>query len=506
MPFPFNDLRDFISALESAGELARVKEPVSPYLEITELTDRMSKAPAARIPDGVPPFLTTGGNALMFEKPTGYAMPVAINLFGSLARVSMALGVSHPNEVAARITDMLEMKPPQGLMEKVALLPKLMEAANFPPRTVKSGPCQEVVEQGADVDLGKLPVLTCWPKDGGPYITFPLVVTRDPASGRPNMGIYRMQVFSRNETGMHWHIHKDGARHFDSAATKPEKLPVAVAIGADPATCYAASAPLPGGIDEMLFAGFLRGKPADLVKCKTNDLLVPANAEIVLEGYVDPAEPLRPEGPFGDHTGYYSPVDPYPVFHVECVTRRRDPIYHATIVGRPPQEDYFLGYATTRIFLPLMRLMLPELHDICCPPEGVFHNCVIASIRKRYPAQARRVMAGLWGMGQMSFARTIIVVDADVPVEDFSAVAFEAFANTDPRRDIMFFDGPTDALDHSSPQPLFGSKAGIDATRKIPGETAPAFGGQGRPWPEEITMTDDVKKKMDDLWNKLRGV
>jgi len=498
MPFPFSDLPEFISALESAGELVRVAEPVSPYLEITELADRMSKSPAARISAGTPPFLARGGKGLLVEKPAEHAVPVAINLFGSLTRMSMALGVSHPNEIAARITDMLEMKPPQGLMEKVALLPKLLEAANFPPRVVKSARCQEVVEQGADVDLGRFPVLTCWPQDGGRFITFPLVITRDPESGRPNMGIYRMQVFSRNETGMHWHIHKDGARHFEAAKAHGERLPVAVAIGADPVVCYAASAPLPGGIDEMLFAGFLRGKPVEVVKCKTNDLLVPASAEIVLEGYVDPAEPLRPEGPFGDHTGYYSPVDAYPVFHVECVTRRRDPVYHATIVGRPPQEDYYLGYATTRIFLPLMRLLLPELHDICCPPEGVFHNCVIASIRKRYPAQARRVMAGLWGMGQMSFARTIIVVDADVPVEDMSAVAFEAFANTDPRRDLMFFDGPTDALDHSAPQPFFGSKVGIDATRKIAGECA-------REWPQEITMSDEVKRRVDALWGRIRG-
>jgi len=356
-----------------------------------------------------------------------------------------------------------------------------------------------VVEQGAEVDLGKFPVLTCWPGDGGPFITFPLVITREPETGRPNMGIYRMQVYSRNETGMHWHIHKDGARHFEAAKMRGERLAVSVAIGADPVTCYAASAPLPGGIDEMLFAGFLRRKPVDVVKCKTNDLLVPASAETVLEGYVDPSEPLRAEGPFGDHTGYYSPVDDYPVFHVECVTHRRDPIYHATIVGKPPHEDYYLGYATTRIFLPLMKLVLPELTDICCPPEGVFHNCVIASIRKRYPAQARRVMAGLWGMGQMSFARTIIVVDADVPVEDLSEVAFQAFSNTDPRRDLMFFDGPADALDHSAPQPLFGSKVGIDATRKIAGEGA-------REWPQEITMSDEVKQRVEEVWGRIGGV
>jgi len=496
MAFPYSDLREFIGALESADELVRVSEPVSPYLEITELADRMSKSPAARVPEGTPPFLARGGRALFIEKPGEQDIPVAINLLGSLTRISLALGVEHPNEVAKRISDLLDLKPPQGLRDKVALLPKLLEAASFPPRAVKSAPCQEVVEQGAEVDLGRFPVLTCWPGDGGPFITFPLVITREPGSGRPNMGIYRMQVYSRNETGMHWHIHKDGARHFDAASRRPERLPVAVAIGADPATCYAASAPLPGGIDEFLFAGFLRRKAVELVKCKTNDLLVPASAEIVLEGYVDPAEPLRPEGPFGDHTGYYSPVDDYPVFHVECVTRRREPVYHTTVVGKPPHEDYYLGYATTRIFLPLMKLVLPELTDICCPPEGVFHNCVIASIRKRYPAQARRVMAGLWGMGQMSFARCLIVVDEDVPVEDLSEVAFQAFANTDPRRDLMFFDGPADALDHSAPQPLFGSKVGIDATRKIAGEAA-------REWPQEITMSEEVKKKIDKLWGRL---
>ncbi len=496
MPFPFSDLREFIRALEAAGELVRVSEPVSPRLEITELTDRMSKAPAAQILPGAPGFLTSGGKALLFEKPKGYAVPVAINLFGSLTRISLALGVAHPNAVAERISEMLELKPPQGLREKVALLPKLLEAANFPPRTVKSAPCQEFVLQGDEVDLARFPILTCWPGDGGPFITFPLVITREPGTERANTGIYRMQVFSRNETGMHWHVHKDGARHYEVARKRGERLSVAVAIGADPATCYAASAPLPGGIDELLFAGFLRGKPVDLVKCKTNDLLVPAAAELVLEGYVDPAEPLRPEGPFGDHTGYYSPVDEYPVFHVECVTHRRDSIYHATVVGKPPQEDYYLGYATTRIFLPLMRLMLPELVDICCPPEGVFHNCVIASIAKRYPGQARRVMAGLWGMGQMSFARSIIVVDEDISVEDLSAVAFQAFSNTDPSRDMMFFEGPTDVLDHAAPQPFFGSKVGIDATRKIAGESA-------REWPEEIKMSDEVKRKLDDLWEKL---
>jgi 4-hydroxy-3-polyprenylbenzoate decarboxylase len=499
MPFPFSELREFIQALEAAGGLSRVYEPVSPHLEIAELTDRMSKSPAAQILPDAPGFLATGGKALLFEKPKGYEVPVAINLFGSLSRISLALGVAHPNDVAERISEMLELKPPQGLREKVALLPRLLEAANFPPRTVKSAPCQEVVLEGDKVDLGQLPVLTCWPGDGGPYITFPLVITREPGTERANMGIYRMQVFSRNETGMHWHVHKDGARHFDMVKKRGESLPVSVAIGADPVTCYAASAPLPGGIDEFLFAGFLRRKPVDVVKCKTNDLLVPASAEIVLEGYVHPAEPLKPEGPFGDHTGYYSPVDDYPVFHVECVTRRRDPIYHTTIVGKPPHEDYFLGYATTRIFLPLMKLMLPELVDICAPPEGVFHNCVIASIAKRYPGQARRVMAGLWGMGQMSFARSIIVVDEDVPVEDLSEVAFQAFSNTDPRRDLMFFEGPTDVLDHAAPQPFFGSKVGIDATRKIAGETT-------REWPDEIKMSDEVKRRVDELWGRIGGV
>ncbi|OPX23625.1 MAG: menaquinone biosynthesis decarboxylase [Planctomycetales bacterium 4484_113] len=499
MPFPYADLREFISALEADGELTRVAEPVDPVLEVTELTDRMSKSRAAKVPDGTPDFLASGGSTLLFEHPKDSEIPIAINLFGSLTRISKALGVAHPNEIADRIGELLDLKPPRGLREQLAFLPKLMELAKFVPREVKRAPCQEIVLTGDEVELGRFPILKCWPEDGGRFITFPLVVTHDPESGTRNLGIYRMQVFSRNETGMHWHIHKDGARHFEKAKTRGEKLPVAVAIGADPVTCYAASAPLPGGIDELLFAGFIRGKPVEVVKCKSNELFVPASAEIVLEGYVDPKEPLRKEGPFGDHTGYYSGVDEYPTFHIETITHRREPIYHATIVGKPPQEDYFLGYATTRIFLPLMKLVLPELKDICCPPEGVFHNCVIASIEKRYPAQARRVMSGLWGMGQMSFAKVIVVVDADVPVEDLSEVAFQALANVDPRRDMMFFEGPTDVLDHAAPQPFFGSKVGIDATRKIVGEC-------DREWPAEIVMTEDVKRKMDEIWGRISGV
>jgi len=497
MAFPFEDLRSFISALERYGELVRVREPVSPELEITELTDRMSKTRAVRVPAGAPSFLATGGSALLFEKPSGYDIPVAINLFGSLSRISLALGVSHPNEIALRIEEMLNIKPPRGIREQLAFLPKLIEATKYAPREVRSAPCQEVILEGDAVDLNKFPILKCWPKDGGRFITYPLVVSVDPRSGKRNLGLYRMQVYSKNETAMHWHIHKDGASHFHFARKLGEVLPVSVAIGADPVTCYCASAPLPAGIDEFLFAGFIRGKPVDLVKCKTNDLLVPAQAEIILEGFVDPREPLRLEGPFGDHTGYYSLEDYYPVFHVTAITHRKDPIYHTTIVGKPPQEDYFLGYATVRIFLPMIKLVLPEVVDMCCPPEGVFHNCVIVSIEKRYPVQARRVMAGLWGMGQMSFAKLIIVVDADCPVEDLHEVAFRAFNNVDPKRDIMFFEGPVDVLDHSAPLPVFGSKIGVDATHKIEGE------GARQPWPDQILMSDEVKKKMDTLWEEI---
>ncbi len=497
MSFPHKDLREFISELNSAGELIRVRERISPILEITEITDRMSKSPAVKVPPNTPQFLSSGGSALIFEKPEGYEIPVAINLFGSLSRISMALGVTHPNEIASRIEEILNLKPPKGIIEQLAFLPKLIEATKYPPREVKSAPSQEVILKGDEVDLNKFPILKCWPKDGGRFITYPLVVSMDPRTGKRNLGLYRMQVYSKNETAMHWHIHKDGASHFHWARVRGEVLPVSVAIGADPVTCYSASAPLPAGLDEFLFAGFIRGKPVELVKCRTNDLLVPASAEIVLEGYVDPSEPLRVEGPFGDHTGYYSLEDYYPVFHITAITHRKDPIYHTTIVGKPPQEDYFLGYATVRIFLPMIKLVLPEVVDMCCPPEGVFHNCVIVSIEKRYPVQARKVMAGLWGMGQMSFAKLIIVVDADCPVEDLHEVAFRAFNNVDPKRDIMFFEGPVDVLDHPAPLPVFGSKIGVDATHKIEGE------GAREPWPGQILMSDDVKKKMDSLWKEL---
>lgn len=477
----YADLREFIRALEKHKELKRISEEVDPYLEITEFADRAVKH---------------GGPALLFERPKGSRHPVLINSFASMRRMQIALEVDSVSEVAARISEYLEMKMPQGMLGKLKMLPKLAEMSAFFPRTVSSGPCKEVIRK-SDFSLREFPILHCWPQDGGPFITLPMVFSKNPDTGKRNCGMYRMQVYDDRTTGMHWQTHKQGAEHYRRllAAGKETRMPVSVAIGSDPATMYSAILPLPPDLDEMMIAGFLRGKPVEMVKCETNDLEVPANAEIVLEGYVTLGE-LRTEGPFGDHTGFYSLEDEYPVFHVECITHRKDPIYATTIVGPPPMEDFYMGKAIERIFLPLMRLQLPEVRDICMPPEGVFHNLILVAIRKSYPGHARKVMHAIWGLGQAMFSKCIVVVDEDVNVQDVGEVAWKALNNIDPQRDIEFAMGPVDSLDHASRLPNFGSKMGIDATRKWPTE------GFTRPWPDVIRMSPEVMKRVDTLWKK----
>lgn len=477
----FTDLRQFISQLDREGELVRVTERVSRDLEITEIADRTMKS---------------GGPALLFENVDGFDIPVFINGFGSYRRMSMALGVRNLNDVAARVQSLLDTEVPGSFLEKLTMLPRLAQLASALPKTVRKGRCQEVVWKGDDASLDLLPILKCWPGDGGRFLTLPMVFTKSLETGRRNVGMYRMHVYDSRTTGMHWHVHKVGARHYAEYERAGKRMEIAIALGGDPAITYAATAPLPEDFDEMVFAGFLRQAPVEMVKCKTVDIEVPADAEIVLEGYVDPGE-RRIEGPFGDHTGYYSPAEEYPVFHLTCLTHRKNPIYPATVVGRPPMEDCFIGKATERIFLPLIRMQLPEIVDINLPVEGIFHNLAFVSIRKRYPMQARKVISALWGLGQMMLTKIIIVFDEDVDVQDTSEVLWRLGSNIDPRRDVVFADGPVDVLDHAAPQPLFGSKMGIDATRKIPGE------GHDRPWPEDIRMSPDVVRRIDDIWGRL---
>ena len=478
----FKDLREYIAFLESKGDLRRIKTPVNPELEITEIADRVIKS---------------GGPALLFESPEGFDIPVLINMFGSEQRMAWALGVDHLDDVVARIQSLLELMhgPPEGLLNKLRTLGQLVHLGSFQPKTVGHAPCQDVIAQGDDVDLYKFPITKCWPLDGGPFITLPLVITKDPLTGVQNYGTYRLQVYDRRTTGMHWQTHKVGTHHYRlSRELGLEKIDVAVAIGADPATMWTGSAPLPPDMDEMVVAGFLREEGVELVKAKTNDLLVPAEAEIVLEGYVVPGEE-RAEGPFGDHTGYYSMEDPYPVFHVTCITHRRQPIYPATIVGRPPMEDYYMGKVTERVFLPIIRTILPEVVDINMPAEGVFHNLVIVSIKKEYPGQARKVMHGLWGLGLMSLVKTIIAVDHFVDVQNISEVAWRVTNNIDPAQDFVFSTGPIDDLDHASAVPKFGSKVGIDATVKWQSE-----GNRQREWPPDIVMSPEIKDLVDRRW------
>src|SRR6266542_3271549 len=485
-----DSLRAFIGAIEAAGDLVRVQRPVSVDREITEIADRCMKSPG-------------GGPALLFTSPTllkggPSRYPVAVNLFGSEKRMALALGVECLDDVREMIATVLIAEVPDTLLGKLAMLPQLAEVAKFPPKTIGGKPpCQEVVIRAQDVDLSQFPVPVCWPEDGGPYITLPGVITRDPVSGVRNVGMYRIQVLGKAELAMHWQRHKVGAAHWREMAARGERMPVAIALGGDPASVYAASAPLPPSIDEFLFAGFLRKEPVRLAKAMTSDLDVPAEAELVLEGYVDPREALVLEGPFGDHTGFYSLADHYPKVHVTAVTMRAEPIWPHTIVGRPPMEDYYLGHATERIFLPLLKLTIPEMVDIHMPAEGIFHSVVVVSIVEQYPGQAYKVMIGLWGQGLMSLARVIVVVDKDVNVRDPKEAWWVALNHIDPERDVRFSMGPIDVLDHSSRGFTYGSKMGIDATRKWKEE------GFTREWPNRIVMDPETKQKIDAMWKEL---
>ncbi|MDH5804966.1 MAG: menaquinone biosynthesis decarboxylase [Gemmatimonadota bacterium] len=484
------NVRAWVQELEKNGELIRVKRPVSVDREIAEIADRCMKSRG-------------GGPALLFEQPlladgSIASMPVAINLFGSMRRMAMSMGVEQLDEIGNRIADLVQMKMPDSWKEKLELFPKLAEVLKFPPRTMKgTPPCQEVVVKGADVDLSRLPVLTCWPDDGGPYITLPQVVSVDPSTGIRNVGMYRVQVLDRSRVAMHWQRHKVGAAHWREMAARGEKMSVAIVLGADPASIFSASAPLPPNIDEYIFAGFLRRKPVTLAKAVTSDLMVPAEADIVIEGYIDPAEDLVVEGPFGDHTGFYSLADYYPAVHVTAVTMRSEPIYPTTIVGRPPMEDFYMGHATERIFLPLLRLTVPEIVDYHMPAAGIFHNLVFVSIDKQYPGHAWKVMNALWGMGLMSLAKIIVVVDKEVNVKDQEEAWWVALNNIDPERDTRFTMGPVDVLDHASRAFTYGSKMGIDATTKWPEE------GFDREWPDVVVMDEETKANVDAIWSEL---
>jgi 4-hydroxy-3-polyprenylbenzoate decarboxylase len=540
----YEDLRQWIAALDRAGELKKIRTEVDPILEIAEITDRVSKMPSRN--NGGRASLP-GGPALLFQNIKGHpGAQVLINQFGSARRMNLALEVDKLDEVADRIRQFMDVKSPQGFLDKVKMLPMLAEMGKFFPKTVSTGPCKEVIRRD-NFSLDEFPILQCWPQDAGRFITLPCVVTRDPKTGKRNLGMYRMQVYDPHTTGMHWQRQKVGAEHYReqlrAAADKDRadkdrvgtdaparpvgqspaaaaraavaimarssggsvlaegdrpsgKMEVAVAIGTDPAITFSAIVPAPPDVEEYLIAGFLRQKPVELVKCETVDLEVPATAEIILEGHVN-LEELRPEGPFGDHTGFYSLEDLYPVFHLSCITHRKNPIYSTTIVGKPPMEDGWMGKAVERIFLPLMRLTIPEIVDINLPVEGVFHNLMIVSIRKSYPGQARKVMNAVWSLGQAMFTKCILVVDEDVNVQDIGEVTLKVLNHIDPERDIQFMLGPVDSLDHASRLPNYGSKMGIDATRKWASE------GFNRPWPDEILMDEKTKAMVDKKWKDL---
>jgi len=478
----YKDLREFIQRLENEGELKRIHAEIDPVLEITEITDRVTRA---------------GGPALLFERPKGSKVPLLINMLGSERRMNLALEVGRMEEVAERIRGFLDMQSPQGLLDKLKLLPKLAELGSFFPKTVKSGPCKEVIRK-ENLSLDYFPILQCWPQDAGRFITWPLVITKNPVTNKRNVGVYRMQVFDGRTTAVHWETQKHGAEHFRRArAQNPQgKIEVAVAIGADPVTCLGGVLPIPPDLDELMFAGFLRREPVEMVKCETVDLEVPAHAEIVLEGWVHLNE-MRTEGPFGDHTGFYSLEGEYPVFHVNCITHRRDPIYLTTIVGPPPQEDFFMGHAIERIFLPVMKMQYPEIVDIAMPAEGIFHNLMIVSIRKSYPGHAQKIMHAIWSLGQAMFTKVLVIVDHDVNVQNFREVVWKSLCAIDPERDVQFSFGPADTLDHAARLQDYGSKMGIDATRKWLSE------GFARPWPDEIKMSPEVRARVDAMWAEL---
>ncbi len=504
----FDSFRDFLNTLEQAGELKRISQPVATELEITEIADREMKQPG-------------GGKALLFEQPTINGVvspfPVAINTMGSWKRMAMSMGANSVDEVANELGALMKAKPPTSMKEAIKLLSLALDLRHAKPKVVKSGSCKEVIHRydapasvkswpsAPDVNqpatfnlqpatLLNLPILRCWPLDGGRFITLPCVVTKDPDTGERNVGMYRIQIYDDKTTGMHWQLQKVAARHGRRYYEKGERMPVSIFIGGDPMFPFAATAPLPDGLDEFLLAGYLRKKSVELVKCETNDLEVPANADFVIEGYIDPTEPLREEGPFGDHTGYYTLPEPYPVFHVTAITHRKDAVYPATIVGIPPMEDFYMGAASVKLFLPVFKMNFPEIVDIALPAEGVFHNLVFVSIKKTYPMQAYKIMHGLWGMGQMMFTKYIVVVDAEVDVHNTSEVLFHLTANTDPQRDSIFTKGPADVLDHATSEIAIGSKLGFDATKKLPGE------GFKRPWPPLIKMDESVKAKVEKIF------
>ncbi len=479
---PFADLREFINALEKRKELKRIRAEVDAELEITEITDRVSKQV---------------GPALLFENVRGHSMPVLINALGSRERMKIALGVNDYSDITERISELTDVKSPQGLIEKIKMVPRLADLGKMFPKLVKGGVCKEVILREGKFSLFDFPIIKCWPEDGGQFITLPLVFTENPETGKRNCGMYRMQVYDETTTGMHWQVHKQGANHLRMLKRKGGgRLEVAVAIGADPITTFAAIMPLPDDLDEMMIAGFLREKPVEMVKGETVDIEVPANAEIVLEGYVDSDE-RRTEGPFGDHTGYYTLEDEFPVFHITCITHRKNPIYQTTIVGKPPMEDCWMGEAIERIFLPLMQRQFPEIVDYHMPFAGVFHNLMIVSIRKNYPGHARKVMNSIWSLPQAQFTKCIIVVDDDTDVRDLNQISWRVLNNIDPERDIQFMMGPVDQLDHAARLACYGSKMGIDGTRKWKGE------GFERSWPKELQMSEEVKSRVDDLWSKL---
>jgi 4-hydroxy-3-polyprenylbenzoate decarboxylase len=478
MPSPASDLREWIALLEREGELVRVQAEVDPDLEITEIVDRTVKA---------------GGPALLFERPRGSSHPLLINQFGTERRMCLAFGVERLDELADKLGEILELQPPQGLVDKVRSLGKLKSIADSMPKTVSKAPCQEVVLTGDEVDLGLLPIQRCWPLDPAPFITLPAVITQDRKTGVRNVGMYRMQKVDRRSTFMHWQIHKDGRA--DLLAAEDGRIPVAVALGLDPVTAYSASAPLPKHIGELMVAGFLKGSAVELVQCKTVDLQVPANAEIVLEGWVDRTD-VGLEGPFGDHTGYYTPAEEFPIFRLDAITMRRDAIYPSIVVGKPPAEDEWLAKATERIFLPAIRMSVPEIVDYALPTAGAFHNCVIVSIRKRFPGHAKKVMHAVWGLGLLSLSKSVVVVDEHVDVHDYERVFFYLCANVDPKRDVLLSEGPIDQLDHATTLQSYGGKIGFDATAKSPAEGA-------REWPPEIEMSPEIRARVDARWAEL---
>jgi 4-hydroxy-3-polyprenylbenzoate decarboxylase len=509
---PYADFRSFVNDLEQRGQLKRIGAEVDPILEISAIADRVSKSPA--VGDAPPPPTdplhgVNGGHALLFTNVTGSAIPVCINAFGSYERMRLALGVPNFEVLAERVQQLVKPEMPTTLLEKMKKLPQLAKLAGYGPKVGKRGICQEVVYTD-DANLFDLPIIQCWPHDGesgyggkpsdyregtGRYITLAGIYTKDPESGERNVGMYRVQVFDRKLAAMHWHLHHDGARHFRKYKARGEKMPLAIVLGGEPVLPYAATCPLPPDVSELLFAGFLNDGGIELVPCKTIPLEIPANAEIVIEGWVD-LEQMLIEGPFGDHTGFYSLADRYPAFHVSAITHRRDPIYPTTIVGKPPMEDYYLGKATERIFLPLLKILIPDIIDYSLPMFGAFHNCVFVRIRKEYAMQARKVMSSIWGAGQMMFSKMIVVVDEHVNVHDEQDVLFHMGANVDWRRDVMVVDGPCDILDHATPYYGTGAKIGIDATRKIAGE------GIVREWPDPLAMTDDIRRRVERRWHE----